>query len=68
MSIQEEFLARYVSRDIRTTTARTLQVLRDQAGINPWTDASSQLKDTLTENLLVEVPPQDQWRLKGIWS
>ena len=37
--------------------------MRDQAGINPWTDASSQLKDTLTENLLIEVPPQDQWRL-----
>ena len=60
---RHQVLARLVARDVRTTTARNLRLLRDCSGLNPWKCSGYAMKEALKTSLLVEVPDEDQWRL-----
>ena len=56
-------LSRYLGRDVQTVTGKNLQYIQEEAGLSPWTTSKSRLRDALAAEELVDVPPQDRWRL-----
>ena len=57
-------MACLVGRDVRSTTAKNLRLLRRETGLDPWVDSSTTFKRALREkedNLLV--PATDEWRV-----
>ena len=63
-----KILYNLVSRDLQSTTARNLRLVRDIAGLDPRTACPRQLKNILHSNSLVDIPPQDAWRLRYLQS
>ena len=57
-----------VSRDLQSATARNMRFVKETAGIDPRTVWPKQLKNILHSNSLVDIPPQDAWRLKYLQS
>ena len=60
--MEVRILARLVAKDIRTTTARNLLVLRRETGGLGWTSAARELRKELRKRE-VPVPDMDFWRL-----
>jgi hypothetical protein len=52
-------LAHVVARDVRTTTGRNLQLVRDLSGLDPWSCLGSQVKKVMADKLAV-LPEQDR--------
>ena len=50
------------SGDVRTTTGRNIQFLKDETGLDPNTTLSSRIKSVLCGSL-VEIPARDGWRI-----
>ena len=50
------------SGDVRTTTGRNIQFIREETGLDPITTLSSRIKSVLCGNL-VETPARDRWRI-----
>ena len=67
-SKEVQVLSRFLARDIRSVTGRNLQLILDVSGLNPWTDSTAKLRDALTASEVVDVPPQDRWRLSYLGS
>ena len=63
-----QILSRYWARDIRSVTARNLQYIRENSGLNPWTSPLTVLGNALIAAEVVEVPPEDSWRLPYLAS
>ena len=61
-------MANIAARDIRTTTGRNLRFLEESSGLNPWEFSSARIKMELVRKEMVEVPPQDQWRVSYLAS
>ena len=61
-------LARLLGRDIQSVTGKNLCLVQELTQLNPWTAKSAQLKATIVENEMVDVPPQDLWRLPYLCS
>ena len=61
-SMEVRILARLVAKDIRTTTARNLLVLRRETGGLGWTSSARELRKELRKRE-VPVPDMDFWRL-----
>ena len=62
-SHEVQVMARFAARDVRTTTANNLRVLKDILGVSPWKRVPSDAKDTLVDALTTDVPEEDYWRL-----
>ena len=67
-SKEVQVLSRFLARDIRSVTGRNLQLIVDVSGLNPWTASTAKLRDALTASEVVDVPPQDRWRLSYLGS
>ena len=63
-----QILSRYWARDIRSVTARNLQYIREKSGLNPWISPLTVLGNALIASEVVEVPPEDSWRLPYLAS
>ena len=61
-------MANYTARDLRTTTGKNLRVVREASGLDPVKSSWLKLKAAIASREQVVVPPQDQWRLKYIWT
>ena len=61
-------LANYTARDLRTTTGKNLREVRDASGLDPVQSSWGKLKAAIASREQVVVPPQDQWRMKYLWT
>ena len=58
-----QVLSRFLARDVQSVTGRNLQYIQEATGLSPWTTSKRRLRDALVAGELVDVPPQDRWRL-----
>ena len=56
-------LANLAGRDMRTTTGRNLNLLRELSGLDPWVFGGARIKEELVKVEEVAVADADQWRL-----
>ena len=49
-------------------TAKNLKLVETLAGVDPWTAGPGKLKEGLERNQLVDIPPQDVWRMTYLKS
>ena len=56
-------LFNFVARDLQSTTAKNIKFVRETSGLDPWVTGPRQLKEAIEENLTVETPPQDSWKV-----
>ena len=57
-----------VSRDLQCTTAKNLKLVRDSSGLDAWTALPRELKQAIQEKQLVDIPPQDAWKIEYLKS
>ena len=57
-----------VARDLQSTTAKNLKLVKESSGVDPWTAGPGKLKEALQKNEQVEIPPQNAWRLPYLRS
>jgi hypothetical protein len=55
-------LSHIVARNVRTTTANNLHLIREMTGLDPWSCLGNKVKKVLGDKP-AEVPQQDSWRL-----
>ena len=56
-------VAMLVARDLRTTTAKNLNLVRRETDMDPWRVNPSDIKLQLCMKELVCVAPEDEWRV-----
>ena len=61
-SPEVSFMAYFTARDLRTVTGRNLRFVRDESGLDPWTESPARVKKVLAE-IRDDVPTGDEWRL-----
>ena len=61
-------LSRFLGRDVQSVTGKNLHYILESSGLNPRTAVNSKLRAALVAGEVVEVPPQDRWRLKYLSS
>ena len=61
-------LAYLMGRDILSTTGKNLKMIREASGLDPWQASPASMKDALHTNELVEILPQDRWRVAYLHS
>ena len=61
-------LSRYLARDIRSVTAKNIQLIQSLTNLDPKTTSTQRMKTALVESELVEVPVLDTWRLPYLSS
>ena len=61
-SLEVRVMCSVASGDVRTTTGRNIQFIREETGLDPITTLSSRIKSVLCGNL-VETPARDRWRI-----
>ena len=57
-------MANIVGRDLRSTTGSNMRLVEESSGLDPWIFDSSKLKVKLVNRELIDVPRQDEWRVK----
>ena len=69
-SVSQEIrvLFNMVSRDLQSTTGKNIRLVKVASGTDPWEASPYKLKEGLAKNELVEIAPQDQWRLEYLRS
>ena len=69
-SISQEVRTLYnlVSRDLRTTTAKNLEFVTRQSEVDVMTVSPAKVKQALHKNLTVEIPEQEEWKIKYLGS
>ena len=61
-------LANLTATDLRTTTGRNLKVVRNASGLDPLRSSFSAVKTAIASREMVDVLPQDKWRIKYLWT
>ena len=56
-------VALLVARDMRTTTAKNLDLVRQETNLDPWTVKPLLVKQELKLRELVEIASEDKWRV-----
>ena len=56
-------LFNYVARDLQTTTAKNIKLVKESAAEDPWTVGPNKLKEALQKKEAVVTPPQDAWKI-----
>ena len=69
-SVSQEVKTLYnlVSRDLQTTTAKNLKFVTRQSGDDVWEVSPAKLKQDLIKNLTVEIPQQEEWKVRYLGS
>ena len=62
-SLEVRVMARLVSRDLRTVTARNLKMVEQLSGLDPWQFGGRRLKDAIHLREEVEVERESEWRV-----
>ena len=65
-SYEVQVMARFLGKDIQSTTGRNLRHIEEASGLNPRNTSSKKIREALVMSELVEVPPEDKWRLQYI--
>ena len=68
VSQEVRVLFNLVSRDLQTTTARNMKFVMDKSETDVWTVSAGRLKQELHTNQLVDIPPQDKWKMRYMCS
>ena len=61
-------LFNYISRDLQSITAKNIKLVRDTSGLDPWVAGSRQLKTAIHDNLTVNTPPLEEWKVRYLMS
>ena len=61
-------LSSLVSRDLQSTTARNLKLVKQASSQDPWEASPQQIREGLIESEQVEIQPQDHWRMSYMLS
>ena len=56
-------MARFLGKDIQSTTGRNLRHIEEATCLNPWNTGYRKIREALIMSELTEVPPEDKWRL-----
>ena len=56
-------LFNYVARDLQSTTAKNIKLVKDVSGLDPWDTGPRKLREAIHGNLSVDIPPLDFWKL-----
>ena len=57
-----------VSTDLQCTTAKNMKLFRETAGLDLWTAWPRQLKEALHERNMVDIPNQEEWKIRYLTS
>ena len=57
-----------VARDLQCTTAKNIKLVESSAGVELWTSGPGKIKEGIEKNQLVDIPPQDAWRMTYLRS
>ena len=68
VSQEVRVLFNYVARDLQSTTAQNIKMVRDMSGLDPWTAVPWMLKEALFKKQLVDIPQQDVWKVEYLRS
>ena len=68
VSFEVRVLANLASRDLMSTTGKNIRTVGEASGLNPWEVSSAKAKAALRTRELVEVLPQDRWRIGYLFS
>ena len=63
VSFEVRVLANLASRDLMSTTGKNIRTVGEASWLNPWEVSSAKAKAALRTRELVEVLPQDMWRI-----
>ena len=63
-----QVLSRFLGKDVQSVTGKNMHYILESSVLNPWTAVKSKLRAALVAGEVVEVPPQDRWRLKYLSS
>ena len=61
-------LSRYLVKDIRSVTAKNIQLIKEMTNLDPRTTSNMKMKQALVAAEIVEVPEVDKWRLPYLCS
>ena len=61
-------LFNYVARDLQSTTAKNIKMVRERSGLDPWTAGARELRNAIHDNLTVDIPPLESWKVKYLMS
>ena len=53
----------FLLRDIRSTTSRNINLVKNKSSLDPTATGNLKLKEALHKAELVEIPAQDMWRI-----
>ena len=67
-SHEVQVLSRFLARDVQSVTGKNLQYIFEESGLSPWTASQCGLRAALVAGELVQVLPQDRWRLPYLRS
>ena len=62
-SLEVQVLSRLLARDRMSVTGKNLALIKELTGLNPWAASLVRIKEALTLQEQVGVPPTDIWRL-----
>ena len=63
INVKHNILFNFVARDLQSTTAKNIKLLRDVSGLDPWDTGPRKLREAIHGNLSVDIPPLDFWKL-----
>ena len=67
-SHEVQVLSRFLARDVQSVIGKNLQYIFEESGLSPWTASQCGLRAALVAGELVQVLPQDRWRLPYLRS
>ena len=67
-NLEIRVLANLTGRDLLSTTGKNLRTVKQASGLDPWQTPNAKMKAALHTRELVEVPPQDTWRIEYLCS
>ena len=62
-SKEVQMLSRYLVKDIRSVTAKNIQLIKELTNLDPLNTSSMKMKKALVAAEIVAVPEVDSWRL-----
>ena len=65
-SVSQEIrvLFNYIARDMRSTTARNIKLVKEKSGLDPMVTGAYKLKEAVHNSELVDIPAHDKWRVQ----
>ena len=61
-------LFNYVARDLQSTTAKNIKLVKETSGPDPWIAGARELKNAIQDNLPEDIPPLESWKVRYLMS